>query len=73
MQGFPLDPGWGGGTPRPRVGGRTPIWNRQGCSSEILNLTPKGDHLGVVQAFCDPEEDQSGRGLCRFWPLKETA
>ena len=32
----------------------TPIWNRQGCSSEILDLTPKGDHLGVVQAFCDP-------------------
>ena len=25
-----------------------------GCSSEILNLTPKGDHLGVAQAFCDP-------------------
>ena len=30
----------------------TPIWNRQGCSSEMLNLTPKGDHLGVAQAFC---------------------
>jgi len=27
--------------------------NRRGCSSEILNLTPKGDHLGVAQAFCD--------------------
>ena len=26
-----------------------------GCSSEILNLTPKGDHLGVAQAFCDPK------------------
>ena len=26
----------------------------RGCSSEILNLTPKGDHLGVAQAFCDP-------------------
>ena len=24
------------------------------CLSEILNLTPKGDHLGVAQAFCDP-------------------
>ena len=35
-------------------GGGTPIWNRRGCSSEILNLTPKGDHLGVAQAFCDP-------------------
>ena len=34
-------------------GGGTPIWNRRGCSSEILNLTPKGDHLGVAQAFCD--------------------
>ena len=29
-------------------GGETPIWNRRGCSSEILNLTPKGDHLGVA-------------------------
>ena len=28
--------------------GGTPTW------SEILNLTPKGDHLGVAQAFCDP-------------------
>ena len=34
--------------------GETPIWNRRGCSSEILNLTPKGDHLGVAHAFCDP-------------------
>ena len=34
--------------------GGTPIWNRRGCSSEILNLTPKGDHLGVAQAFGDP-------------------
>ena len=25
-----------------------------GCSSKILNLTPKGDHLDVAQAFCDP-------------------
>ena len=33
-------------------GGGTPIWNRRGCSSEILNLTPKGD--------------QSGRGLSKF-------
>ena len=33
-------------------GWRTPIWNRRGCSSEILNLTPKGD--------------QSGRGLSKF-------
>ena len=37
-----------------RGGGGTPIWIRRGCSSEILNLTPKGDHLGVSQAFCDP-------------------
>ena len=37
-----------------RGGGGTPIWNRRGCSSEILNLTPKGDHLGVAQGFCDP-------------------
>ena len=33
-------------------GGGTPVWNRRGCSSEILNLTPKGD--------------QSGRGLSKF-------
>ena len=36
-----ITPGGGGG-------------NRRGCSSEILNLAPKGDHLGVAQAFCDP-------------------
>ena len=41
-------PGGGGG------GGGTPIWNGRGCSSEILNLTPKGDHLGLAQASCDP-------------------
>ena len=34
--------------------GGTPIWNRWGCSTEILNLTPKGDHLGMAKAFCDP-------------------
>ena len=33
-------------------GGKTPIWNRRGCSSEILNLTPEGD--------------QSGRDLSKF-------
>ena len=33
--------------------GGTPIWNRQGCSSRILNLTPKGDRLDVAQTFCD--------------------
>ena len=33
-------------------GGGTPMRNRRGCSSEILNLTPKGD--------------QSGRGLSKF-------
>ena len=30
----------------PGGGGGTPIWNRRGCSSEILNLTPKGDQSG---------------------------
>ena len=35
--------------------GGAPIWNRRRCSSEILDLTPKGDHLGVPQAFCDPQ------------------
>ena len=33
-------------------GGGTPMRNRQGCSSEILNLTPT--------------RDQSGRGLSKF-------
>ena len=28
--------------------GGTPMWNRRGCLLEILNLTPKGDHLGVA-------------------------
>ena len=31
-----------------------------------LNLTPKGDHLGVAQAFVNPKGDQSGRGLSKF-------
>ena len=35
-------------------GGGTPIWNRRDARLEILNLTPKGEHLGVAQAFCDP-------------------
>ena len=35
-------------------GGGTPVWNRQGYWLENLNLTPKGDHLGVAQAFCGP-------------------
>ena len=35
-------------------GGGTPIWNRRVCSSVILNLIPKGDHLGVAQANFRP-------------------
>ena len=38
--------------------GRLRIWTGWGCSSEILNQTPKGD--------------RSGRGPSFFWPLKET-
>ena len=38
--------------PRGGGGGGTPIRNRRGCSSEILNLTPEGD--------------QSRRGLSKF-------
>ena len=34
--------------------GGIPIANRQGCSSRILNLTPKGDRLGAAQTLCDP-------------------
>ena len=42
-------------------GGGTPIWNRRRCSSEILNLTPKGDHLEAWLAlFVAPKGDQSG-------------
>ena len=40
--------GGGGG------GGGDSHMKQKGCSSEIWNLTPKGDHLGVAQAFCDP-------------------
>ena len=47
----------------PRAGGATPIWNRRGCSSEILDLTPKGDQLGVAQAFCDPYRRPIGAWL----------
>ena len=38
--------------------GGNPIWKGWGCSSEILNWTPKGD--------------KSGHGPTIFWPLKET-
>jgi len=31
----------------PCPGGGTPIWNRRGCSSEILYLTPKGGQSGL--------------------------
>ena len=37
----------------------TPIWNRRGCSSEILNLT-------WLKLFVTPKGDQSGRGLSKF-------
>ena len=37
----------------PRRGGNSQV-EQTGMQSEILNLTPKGDHLGVTQAFCDP-------------------
>ena len=39
-------------------GGELRIWKGWGCSSEVLNKTPKGD--------------RSGRGPSFFWPLKET-
>ena len=54
----------------PGDGSGTPMWNRRGCLLENLNLTPKGDHLGVAQAFLTPKVDQSGRGLSKFWPPK---
>ena len=47
MEGVVERPGWG-----------TPIWNGRGCSSEILNETPKGD--------------QSGRCPTFVWTLKKT-
>ena len=55
------------------IAGGAPIWIRQGCSSEILNLTPKGDHLGVTEAFETPKREQSGRGFRKIFTLKETA
>ena len=38
------------------------------------DLTAKGDHLGVTQAFnfVTPKRDQSGRALRKFLTLKET-
>ena len=48
------------------VGSFIPVWvifpggggdshmEQTGMLVGILNLTPKGDHLGVAQAFCDP-------------------
>ena len=30
----------------PGGGGGTPIWKGRGCSSEMLNLTPKRDQSG---------------------------
>ena len=41
--------GWGGGG---GGGGGSPIWKGQGCSSEILNLTPKRDQTGCSQSLC---------------------
>ena len=43
----------------PRRG--TPIWNRRGCSSEILNLTPKGNHLGVAQRLLTKKKKEGKR------------
>ena len=47
-------------------GGGAPIWNIRDARREMLNSTPKGEHLGVAQAFCDPKGDQSGCGLSKF-------
>ena len=38
-------------------GWKTPIWNRRGCSSEILNSTPKGDQSGRGSSFLCPLKD----------------
>ena len=40
--------------PQARGGGGGGELQYETDSSEILNLTPKGDHLGVAQGFCDP-------------------
>ena len=37
--------------------------NRRGCSSEIMDITPKGDHMGMAQAFCDPQVRPVGAWL----------
>ena len=35
-------------------GGRLPYETDGDARRKILNLTLKGDHLGVAQALCDP-------------------
>ena len=39
-----------------RLPGGTPIWKGRGYSSEILNLTPKGDQSGCGPTFCHLQE-----------------
>jgi len=46
------------GQPRGRGGG-TPMWSGRGCSSEILNLTPKRDQSGRGQSLCRPLKETS--------------
>ena len=41
----------------------TPIWNRRGCSSEILSLTPKGNHVGVVQRLLKKKKKKEKENL----------
>ena len=40
----------------------TPIWNRRGCSSEILNSTLKETIWAWLKLFVTSKGDRSGRG-----------
>ena len=53
-------------------GGETLIWNRRGCSSEILNLTLKETIWTRLKNFVTPMGDQSGHGSSFLLPVKET-
>ena len=46
------------------IPGGGPIWNRRGCSSEILNL--KETIWAWLKLFVTPKGDESGRGLSKF-------
>jgi len=52
---FPLDI-W-------KPGGGTPTWKGKGCSSENMNLTPKGDYCGRCLSFIRPLKNTNSNGI----------